>query len=65
VKTIMGRDKKKNEESRSTGKSPDPQPFDGDSGQLERFLRQLSNKFALERRHYKLDLEKSDMRPSC
>jgi hypothetical protein len=58
VKTIMGRDKKKNEESRSMGKSPDPQPFDGDSGQLERFLRQLSNKFALERRHYKLDLDK-------
>jgi hypothetical protein len=58
VKTIMGRDKKKNEESCSTGKSPDPQPLNGDSGQLERFLRQLSNKFALDRRHYKLDLDK-------
>lgn len=56
----MGKNKKKNkdDEPRSTGKSPDPQPFDGEASQLERFLRQLSNKFALERRHYKLDLDK-------
>jgi hypothetical protein len=55
---VVGKDKKKDDEPTSTGKSPDPQSFDGNPEELERFLRQLSNKFALERRHYKQDIDK-------
>jgi hypothetical protein len=58
VRAIVGKDKKKDDEPISTGKSPDPQSFDGNPEELERFLRQLSNKFALERRHYKQDIDK-------
>jgi hypothetical protein len=58
VRAVVGKDKKKDDEPTSTGKSPDPQSFDGNPEELERFLRQLSNKFALERRHYKQDIDK-------
>jgi hypothetical protein len=51
VRAIVGKDKKKDDEPTSTGKSPDPQSFDGNPEEHERFLRQLSNNFALERRH--------------
>jgi hypothetical protein len=52
VRAIVGKDKKKDDdEPTSTGKSPDPQSFDGNPEELERFLRQLINKFALERRN--------------
>jgi hypothetical protein len=58
VRAIVGKDKKNDDELTSMGKSPDPQSFDGHPKELERFLRQLSNKFALERRHYKQDIDK-------
>jgi hypothetical protein len=58
VRAIVGKDKKKDDEPISTGKSPDPQSFDGNPEELERFLRQLRNMFALERRHYKQDIDK-------
>jgi hypothetical protein len=58
VRAVVGKHKKKDDEPTSTGKSPDPQSFDGNPEELERFLGQLSNKFALERRHYKEDIDK-------
>jgi hypothetical protein len=58
VRAVVGKDKRKDDEPISTGKSPDPQAFDGNSEKLEWFLRQLSNKFGLERRHYKQDIDK-------
>jgi hypothetical protein len=57
VRAGVGKDKKKDDEPTSTGKSPDPQSFDGNPEELERFLRQLSTKFALERRYYKQDID--------
>jgi hypothetical protein len=59
VRAVVGKDKKKDDEPTSTGKSPDPQSFDGYPEELERFLRQLSNKFALERKHSKQDIDKN------
>ena len=47
VKLVAGKGRNE-KESRREGKSPDPQPFDGNPDQLKRFLRQLGNKFALE-----------------
>jgi hypothetical protein len=58
VRAVVGKDKKKDDEPTSTGKSTDPQSFVGNPEELERFLRQLSNKFTLERRHYKQDIDK-------
>jgi hypothetical protein len=58
VRAVVKKHKKQDDEPTSTGKSPDPQSFDGNPEELERFLRQLSNKFALERRHYKQDNDK-------
>jgi hypothetical protein len=59
VRAVVGKHKKKDDEPTSTGKSPDPQSFDGNPEELEQFLGQLSNnKFALERRHYKQDINK-------
>jgi hypothetical protein len=58
VRAVVGKDKKKDDGPTSTGKSPDPQSFDDNPEELERFLRQLRNKFALERRHYKQDIDK-------
>jgi hypothetical protein len=58
VRAVVGKDKKKDDKPTSTGKSPDPQSFDGNPEELERFLRQFSNKIALERRHYKQDIDK-------
>jgi hypothetical protein len=58
VRAVVGKDKKKDDEPTSSGKSPDLQSFDGNPVELERFLRQLSNKFTIERRHYKQDFDK-------
>jgi hypothetical protein len=58
VRAIVGKDKKKDDESTSTGKSPDRLSYDGNPEEHEQFLRQLSNKFALKRRHYKQDIDK-------
>jgi len=57
VKCIMGRDKGSGEPL-TTGKSPNPQPFDWNSEQLKRFLRQLGIKFALDHGNYKQDIDK-------
>jgi hypothetical protein len=43
VRAVVEKDKKKDYEPTSTGKSPDPLLFDGNPEELERFLRQLSN----------------------
>jgi hypothetical protein len=58
VKTIMRKKTDDNGDGPAPGKTPDPKSFNGDANQLERFLRQVSNKFALERKYYKLDLDK-------
>lgn len=57
VKAAVARDSG-DRDSHSSGKAPDPKPFDGSPEDLERFLSQLSSKFMVERRRYRRDLDK-------